>query len=123
MLFTFLISIVFIAEVIIAISAIISLVKLDKMVLELVETVKLAQPKIKDISGLVVAITEQWTEIAEDYVSKFKNKGEDVALRFLTKLFGAMLLWKINSKLIRKITKSRTFKIIGKGLSLLENMV
>jgi len=123
MLFTFLISIVFIAEVIIAISAIISLVKLDKMVLELVETVKLAQPKIKDISGLVVAITEQWAEIAEDYVSKFKNKGEDVALRVLTKLLGAMLLWKINSKLIRKITKSRTFKIIGKGLSLLENMV
>lgn len=123
MLFTFLISIVFIAEVIIAISAIIFLVKLDKMVLELVETVRLAQPKIKDISGLVVAITEQWAEIAEDYVFKFKNKGEDVALRFLTKLLGAMLLWKINSKVIRKITKSRAFKIIGKGLSLLENMV
>ena len=123
MLFTFLISIVFIAEVIIAISLIATLIKFDKKILELIETIKLAKPKISDISKLISAITEQWIDVSEEFVNKFKTKSEDVTLKFLTKVLGAMLLWKINSKIVKKVTNSKTFKILGKGLSLLENMV
>ena len=123
MIFTFLITIVFIAEIIIAIAAVITLLKLDKKVLEFNEMVTLAKPKVTDISKLISGISEQWLEMAKDYVDKFKTISEDISLRALAKVLLAVLLWKLNSKTINKIRNSKTYKIMGKGLSLLENMV
>lgn len=123
MLFTFLISIVFIAEIIIAIAIIVNLVKLDKKIAELNDTLKEAKPKLTEIGGLIHGISEHIRELTLDYTEKFRAKREDIALRYLTKLLGAMILWKINSKAIRKLQKSKTVRYISKGLSLLENMV
>ena len=123
MLFTFLISIVFISEVIIAISLIVSLFKLDKKIIELNNTIIMAKPKLVEIGSLVCGISEYAKEIVFDYIQKFKIKKEDTVQRCLVKLLGAMLLWKINSEAVRKLRKSKTVRFISKGLSLLENMV
>ena len=123
MIFTFLITIVFIAEIIIAIAIIHRLLLLDKAVIELKSTLEIAKPKLCDICSLVRNISEQWIDLSEDFVEKFKTKGEDITLRILSKLLIAMILWKLNSKAIKRIRNSRTYKILGKGLSLLENVV
>ena len=123
MIFTILITIVFISEIIITIAIINGLIKLDKAILDLNNTVELAKPGVKDISELVHKISEQMVELTEDSVADFKDTQEKFALKQLTKLLGALLLWKFNSKLINRIRKSKITKLLGKGLSLLEIVV
>lgn len=123
MVFTILISIVFIAEIIITIAIFKTLISLDKKILELNETVELAKPGIKDISTLVKKISEQILELTNDAIASLKINQEKFALKQITKILGALFLWKLNSKAINKIRKSKITKFIGKGLSLLENMV
>lgn len=123
MLFTFLITIVFIAELVISIAILVGLIKLMQKTQGLNELVTEAKPKIKDISVLCKGISEQFIEFAENFVSKFNKKSEDIALNYLTKILGMFLLWKINSKTINKFRKSKLSKLLGKGLSLLESMV
>ena len=82
-----------------------------------------AQPKLRDICILFRGISAQLVEFSQRFVEKFSQKSEDVALRFLTKLLGAMLLWKLNSKTVNTLRKSKLAKLLGKGLSILETMV
>ena len=70
MIYTFLISVVFIAEIIIALTVLINLIKLDKAVLKFDETVCLFNSKIKDIGALIKGISSQVYEIIE---SELKN--------------------------------------------------
>jgi hypothetical protein len=86
MVYTILISIVFIAEIIIAITILQNLLRLDKAVIELNETVLLAQPGIKDIANLSKNISEQAVEISEQFVKKIKQEQEDAVLKQLSKL-------------------------------------
>ena len=123
MVFTILISIVFIAEIIITVALFRFLLNLDKKILDLNETIILAKPSIKDISELVEKISEQYVEMSERMVDGFRDNQERFILKQLTKFLGAILLWKFNSKAINRIRKSKITKFIGKGLSLLENMV
>ena len=123
MIFTILITIVFISEIIITIAVINGLIKLDKAILDLNNTVDLAKSGVKDISELVRKISEQMVELTEDSIEDFKDNQEKFALKQLTKLLGALLLWKFNSKLINRIRKSKITKLLGKGLSLLEIVV
>ena len=64
MIFTILISIVFIAEIIITIALVKSLKNFDKKVCELNNTIILLKPQIKDISELSRKISEQLKEFA-----------------------------------------------------------
>ena len=123
MVFTILISIVFIAEIIITIAVFRFLFSIDKKILDINDTIILAKPSIKDVSELVKKISEQYVEISEHFVDDFKDNQEKFVLKQLTKFLGALILWRLNSKAINKIRKSRVTKFIGKGLSLLENMV
>ena len=74
MVYTILISIVFIAEIIIAVTVIQNLLRLDKVLIELNETVEVANPKIRELSCLVKKISEQSVELSEDFAIRFKEK-------------------------------------------------
>ncbi len=123
MVYTILISIVFIAEIIITITILQNLIKLDKVVLDYSETVKQANPLIKDVANLSKKVSEQIIELAEHFVYKLKKDQEDIFLRFLSKILMILLLLKINSKAINAFRKSKSGKLIIKGLTMLGNMV
>lgn len=123
MLYTILITIVFIAELIITFTLIRALIKFDKMCLVADEILTEVNPKVKEISGLCAKISEQLVEFAEDFRAKIKQKEEDTTLKILNKTLVAILLWKINSKTIRKIRSSKYFRTISKGFNLIQSMV
>ena len=123
MVYTFLISIVFIAEIIIAITVIQNLLKLDKTIISFDETLTTVKPSLKDVCELCTKISGQSVEFSKRFVDKFKRDQEDAILRALSKLLIAIMLLKINSKAINSFRKSKTGRFLAKGLSLLENMV
>jgi len=123
MVYTILISIVFIAEIIIAVTIVQNLLRLDKIVLEFDGIITGSKTSIKDVSELSRKISEQWRILAKDFVDKTKRDGEDVLLRQLSKMLLGVLLVKLNINVLNKIRKSKITKMLAKGLSLLENMV
>lgn len=123
MVFTILISIVFIAEIIIATAIISKLIGLDKKVLELDETLNLIKPSLREICNLVKGISEQVREFAYDFEKRVKRDAEDFAVKYLLKLFTAILLLGFNKKLINKFRRSKLVKMVGRGLSLLQIVV
>ena len=123
MVYTILITIVFIAEIIIATTIIQNLMRCDKAILDCNETIEKANPIIKEISDLAHKVSEQAVELSEHFVYKFKKDQEDIVLRFLSRVLMLLLLLKINSKAINTFRKSKSGKLIIKGLSMLGNMV
>ena len=123
MLYTFLITIVFIAEIIITLTVIIALLKLDKAIIETDVLVSDIKPSLKDVLYLMKKISAQMIELAEDFEFNIKKQEEDTAVRFLNKTLIALILWKINSKAVTKIRRSKIFKTASKGFNLLKNMV
>ncbi|MBE7702652.1 MAG: hypothetical protein E7Z89_01245 [Cyanobacteria bacterium SIG28] len=123
MLYTFLISVVFIAEIIIVITMFQCLLKLDKKIISLDELLNLVKPKIKDISVLIKNISEQSVELTNQNIEQFKNNQEVAFSKLVLKVLISLLLCKLNINVINKIRKSKLLKKIGKGLSLLEIMV
>jgi uncharacterized protein YoxC len=123
MVYTILISIVFIAEIIIAITLIQVLLRFDKAVLELDETITATKPGIKDICELSRKISEQWEILANDFVEKTKKDSEEFLLKQLSKGLMGLLVLNLNFKLVKKIRNSKITKTIAQGLSILENMV
>ena len=123
MVYTILISIVFIAELIITITIIQNLLRLDKAILEFNNTITEIQPGIKDVSELARKISEQWQILAEDFVEKTKRNSEDIMLKHLSKILMSILILNLNFKIVKKIRKSKVTKMFVKGWSFLENMV
>ena len=123
MVYTILISIVFIAELIIATTVIQYFLKLDKLVLSYNSQIIKLNTEIKQISVLVRKISEQIIVLTQDYIDKTKRNSEDALLRQLSKLFLSLFLMKINIKFINRIRKSKITKTLAKGLSFIENMV
>ena len=123
MLYTFLISIVFMAEVIIAFTLLVYLIKFDKKIIDLNNTITEIKPSLKEISILSKKISEQFIKFSENFVKKIKHEHEELALRFLSKTLISLVLIKINIKAVNKFRKSKLAKVLSKGLSLLENMV
>ena len=123
MVYAFLISIVFIAEIIIAVTIFQSLNNIDKKIANFDESINSSKDGIKDIAILCRRISGQFVIFAEDFVYSYRKKQEDLLTKQLSKIFIAILLLKINSKAINNIKKSKAGKLLSKGLSLLENMV
>lgn len=112
MIFTFLISIVFIAELIIVAAIISTLKRWQKNIRNLNLTLAYLKPSIRDICVLARKISGQIVEFTEDFVQRQK----DNVLQNLSRvLLGAVFL--------RRFKKSKALKLIGKGLSLLEIVV
>ena len=123
MLYTFLITIVFIAELIILAALIIWFVSFDREILYLDRYFTRIKPDIKDISELGHKISEQCVELSEDFVEKIKIKEEDVMARQLGKILIGLLLWKINSKAIKQFRRSKMGKTLRRGFALVQSMV
>ena len=123
MIFTILITIVFIAELIIGFTLLVNLLKIDCKINKLNQDLLLIQPSLEEICRLIKAISFQIKEMADEYRDEILKKREEMSVRLLSKIFAGILLWKINIKLIRKIRKSKITKPLAKGLTLLQIMV
>lgn len=123
MLYTFLISVVFIAEIIIAYTVISNLVKLDRKLVLVNENVESSKSGICEICNLVRKISEQCIEFAEDFVAKIRTAQEDTILKNLNKILIALVFWKVNSKAVRNFRKSKTGRMIRKTFAFLQNML
>lgn len=123
MVYTILISIVFIAELIIAVTVVQNLFRLDKAVLDLDDTITATRSGIKDVSELMRKISEQWIILSQDFVDKTKRDGEEMLLRYLSKLLLGFLVLNLNFKVVKRIRNSKVTKTLAKGWSFLESMV
>lgn len=123
MTFTILTTVVFIAELIIANAVISKLRTYDRALCEINATITELNPKIKDIGYLVKKISAQYIEFSYDFVSKLKNKRDNSIINILNKLLVMIVLWKVNSKFIQKLRRSRFLKRLRRGLSLLSYMI
>ena len=123
MIYTILISVVFIAELIIAISIIQNLIRLDKDIINLNNTFIETKGSIKDVCILARKISEQWQILAQDFVDKTKEESEEFLYKILSKTLVSLLILSLNFKFVNKIRKSRITKTFARGWSFLENMV
>lgn len=112
MIFTFLISIVFIAELIIAVTILLNLRRLDKAVQNFNLTISYIKPSLKEVCVLTRKISAQLVEFAQGFI----KKQEDLILQNIARVLLGTLFF-------RRFKKSKVFKLIGKGLSLLEIVV
>ena len=123
MIFLFFISIVFIAELIIAFTVFNSLFKLDIKINKLSEALINKRADIKDITALAKAISEQLKELSEEFVDNFNEKKEEIILSLVKSLMSTILFWSINIKVVKRLRKSKVLNVAWKGLSLLENVI
>ena len=123
MVYTILISIVFIAELIITITTLQNLIKLDKCIIQLDETISEAKPSIKDISTLLRKISKQWVIISQNFVDNARADGEEFLLRKISKILMGFFILNLNLKFIKRIQKNKVVKMLSKGWSLLESMI
>lgn len=123
MVYTILISIVFVAELIITITIFQCLLRLDKKVLDLSKKLASERPTIKEISELIRKISTQWIILAQEFVDKTKRDSEDFLLRTLSKTLVTLLVFNLNFKFIKKLKNSKITKTLVKGYSFLESMV
>ena len=123
MIFTFLMSIVFIAEIIIAFTIIFNLIKFDKFLTDTNILLEKAKPEIRSICELCTGISVQIVEFSQIGVDKFKAAKERFILKQLESLMSAILFWSINIKILKKFRKNKIIKTALKGLTLLQSVV
>ena len=123
MIYTFLISIVFIAELIIAITLFSSLLQLDKRILNINSYTIQLSDKIKDIAELIKKISEQWVILSEEFVKNIKRDNEEFVLRKFSKFLLSLFVLKLNIMLIKKLQKSKITKFLVKSWLFIGNMV
>ncbi len=123
MLFKFLIFIVFIAELIITYEIIINLVKFDKIINSTNEFLNTKKSDITDIAQLCNKLSEQILELSSDWVENLKKSRDKIILNQVKSLITGILFWSINIKVIKQLRKSKFLKAIGKGLTLVRNVI
>lgn len=123
MVYTILISVVFIAELIIFFAIMQKLFQADKWLLNINKKLIETKSGIKDISVLIRKISEQWVVLANDFVETIKKESEDLFLQLFSKILIALLVVNLNFKFTKNLKKTKMAKTLIKGFSLLENMV
>ncbi len=123
MLLKFFTLLVFIAELIVAFTIIKKLLEFDKLILNANEIIVEAKSKIKEIGYLIKKISSQYVEFSYDFVAKVEEQRDKSIINQLNKIVIAIVLLRMNSKFMRKIIRSKQFKLLSKGLSLLQYVV
>ena len=123
MVFVILISIVFIAELIIAFSIIINLVKLDKNINEATVFIDNFNPKLKEVLELMSKISAQVAELVPIWVENLKKERDKIILNQTKSLISGILFWSINIKVINRLRKTKIIKALWKGLTLVQNVL
>ena len=123
MVFVILISIVFIAELIIAFSIIINLVKLDKNINEAAVFIDDFNPRLKEVLELMSKISDQVAELVPIWVENLKKERDKIILNQTKSLISGILFWSINIKVINRLRKTKIIKALWKGLTLVQNVL
>lgn len=123
MLYIILTSIVFTAELIILAAILICLIKFDKKILLINNTLDAIKPKIAEIMVLTNKISNQVFELVQQKIDEIREKFETDFYREISKLMLIFLVWKINRKFVMQISKSKIFKLSRNLLKLLEIVV
>ena len=103
MIFYFLISIVFIAEVIIALALIIGLVKADKILLKYNEIVDETRPSVKSVMILVRKISKQFVELAPILTEQIKKILVASLMSQLKSMLGAVTFWLVKKEVEKHV--------------------
>ena len=103
MIFYFLISVVFIAEVIIAIALLIGLVKADKILLKYNEIVDETRPSVKSVMILVRKISKQFVELAPILTEQIKKFLVDSLMSQLKSMLGAVTFWLVKKEVEKHV--------------------
>ena len=103
MVFYFLISIVFLAEVIIALALIIGLIKADKTILKYNEIVDETRPSIKSVMILVRKISKQLVELAPMLSEQIKKFFVDFLISQLKSMLGAVTFWLVKKEVEKHV--------------------
>ena len=103
MLFYFLISIVFIAEVIISLALIIVLVKADKIILKYNEITDEIRPSVKSVMILVRKISKQLAELAPMLSEQIKKILVDFLISQFKSMLGAVTFWLVKKEVEKHV--------------------
>ena len=103
MLFYFLISIVFIAELIIAISLIICLFKLSIKFSEYNSFLDQAKPSIKELMITIRKISEQFTKLAPMIANKIKSIISNIIMGQIKSAIGALTFWLVKKEVEKHV--------------------
>ena len=103
MIFTFFICIVFVAEIIIALTIILSLLSFNKKIIEFNRALYESKDQIKEIMQLLYKLSEQLSEFADLAVDKIKDCIYDILAKYFKSVFSGVLLWSIKTQLKNKI--------------------
>ena len=105
MIFYILISIVFIAEIIITLSLILYLMKLSKMFAEYNSLLTELKPKLKEIMHLFFKISEQMIEFSTATVNSIKSIIKNVITSQIKSITAGLVFWIVKSETEKRLTK------------------
>ena len=123
MVFKALISIVFIAELIITFAVITNLIRFDKRIIKANEYIENNKAKFAAIAELMRKVSEQIFELTGLYIDRLKDSGKNILLKNAESLISGILFWSINIKMAKKFKKSKFFKTAQKGFDLIQNVI
>lgn len=123
MVFVILISIVFVAELIIAFSVITNLIKFDKRIKRAVQFLEEAEPRLKELLVVVQKISAQILELIPVWLATLRQERDKIILNQAKSLISTILFWSINIKVINRIRKSKLAKAVWQGLTLVQNVI
>ena len=123
MVFVILISIVFVAELIIAFSVITNLVKFDKRIKRAAQFLEEAEPRLKELLVVVQKISAQILELIPVWLATLRQERDKIILNQAKSLISTILFWSINIKVINRIRKSKLAKAVWQGLTLVQNVI
>ena len=103
MIFYFLITIVFIAEIIIATAIILTLVKFDKQIKLYNDILNEVKPSIKSVVELVRKISEQFLELAPTVEKNIKAFVSDMVIGQLKSLLGGLTFWLVKREVEKHV--------------------
>ena len=122
MIFKIFTLIVFIAQIIITIALLNSLVKLDKKVKFINSYINDNKSKIQDIMVLTRKVSEQILELVPIYVEKLKINFETLIFNQIKNILGLYLFNKINKKFF-KLSNNKLIKKLSNCFKLIKYVV
>ena len=105
MVFYILISIVFIAELIIASAILIYLFKMSKLFREYNSLLEELKPKIADLLKIGTKISEQLVELAPIFVEKIKSIFNNLVIGQLKNLLAGVTFWLVKTEVEKHVSK------------------
>lgn len=123
MIFAIFTTIIFIAELIIAIWLIVTLFKIDRAINNVNSSLTELRPKIKSLMELIHAISDQIMELAPIWVENFYKKRNEFLIIQAKKLLISAIFLLVDMKIINKIKRNKILKSAWWGFTLVQNMI